>query len=55
MAEKYNQIINLVDKYYCFIVSPKKLFLSLSNCLGKAKKLALKKLEPKIDEFIITD
>lgn len=53
MAEKYNQIIDLVDKYYYFIVSPKKIILlSSSNDLGEAKKLALKKLEPKIDEFI---
>lgn len=53
MSEKYDQIINLVDKYYYFIVSPKKvILLSSSNDLGEAKKLALKKLEPKIDEFI---
>lgn len=53
MAEKYNQIIDLVDKYYYFIVSPKKvILLSSSNNLEEAKKLALKKLEPKIDEFI---
>ena len=53
MAEKYNQIIDLVDKYYYFIVGPKKIILlSSSNDLGEAKKLALKKLEPKIDEFI---
>jgi hypothetical protein len=53
MAEKYNQIINLVDKYYYFIVSPKKvILLSSSNDLEEAKKLALKKLEPKIDKFI---
>ena len=53
MAEKYDQIIDLVDKYYYFIVSPKKvILLSSSNNLGEAKKLALKKLEPKINEFI---
>ena len=53
MAEKYNQIIDLVDKYYYFIVGPKKIILlSSSNDLREAKKLALKKLEPKIDEFI---
>ncbi len=53
MAEKYDQIINLVDKYYYFIVGPKKvILLSSSNDLREAKKLALKKLEPKINEFI---
>jgi len=53
MAEKYNQIIDLVDKYYYFIVSPKKvILLSSSDDLGEAKKLALKKLEPKIDDFV---
>lgn len=53
MAEKYDQIIDLVDKYYYFIVSPKKVIkLSSSNDLNEAKKLALKKLEPKINEFI---
>lgn len=39
MAEKYDQIIDLVDKYYYFIVSPKKVFLlSSSNDLEEAKK-----------------
>ena len=53
MAEKYDQIIDLVDKYYYFIVSPKEVIqLSSSDDLGVAKELALKKLEPKIDEFI---
>ena len=53
MTEKYDQIIDLVDKYYYFIVSPKKvILLSSSNDLVEAKKQALKKLEPKIDEFI---
>lgn len=53
MAEKYDQIIDLVDKYYYFIVSPKKIILlSSSNDLGEAKKLAIKKLEPKIEQFI---
>lgn len=53
MAEKYDLIIDLVDKYYYFIVSPKKvILLSSSDNLEEAKKLALKKLEPKIDEFI---
>ena len=53
MAEKYDQIIELVDKYYYFIVSPKKIILlSSSNDLTNAKQFALKKLEPKIDEFI---
>ncbi len=53
MAEKYNQIINLVDKYYYFIASPKKIILlSSSNDLEEAKKLAISKLEPKIDKFI---
>lgn len=53
MSEKYDQIIDLVDKYYYFIVSPKKvIFLSSSNDLGEAKELAIKKLEPKIEKFI---
>lgn len=53
MSEKYDQIIDLVNKYYYFIVSPKKvILLSSSNDLEEAKKLALKKLQPKIDEFI---
>ena len=53
MSEKYDQIIDLVDKYYYFIVSPKKvILLSSSDDLREVKKLALKKLEPKIDEFI---
>jgi hypothetical protein len=53
MAEKYDQIIDLVDKYYYFIVSPKKvILLSSSNDLGEAKKLAIEKLEPKIEQFI---
>lgn len=53
MAEKYDQIIGLVDKYYYFIVSPKKIvLLSSSDDLGEAKEMALKKLEPKIEEFI---
>lgn len=53
MAEKYDQIIDLVDKYYYFIVTPQKvILLSSSDNLQEAKKLALKKLEPKIDEFI---
>jgi len=53
MAEKYNQIIDLVDKYYYFIVSPKKIILlSSSNNLEEAKELAIKKLKPKIEQFI---
>jgi len=53
MAEKYDQIIESVDKYYYFIVSPKKIILlSSSNDLLEAKQIALKKLEPKINEFI---
>lgn len=53
MAEKYDQIIDLVDKYYYFIVTPKKItLLSSSNDLGEAKKKAIEKLEPKIERFI---
>jgi hypothetical protein len=53
MAEKYDQIIGLVDKYYYFVASPKKIILiSSSNDLAKAKKMAIEKLEPKIDKFI---
>ena len=53
MTEKYDQIIDLVDKYYYFIVSPKKvILLSSSNDLEEAKKSAIKKLEPKIEQFI---
>jgi hypothetical protein len=53
MAEKYDQIIGLVDKYYYFIATPKNIILlSSSDDLNEAKQLALKKLEPKINEFI---
>jgi hypothetical protein len=42
MAEKYNQIIDLVDKYYYFIVSPKKvILLSSSNDLEEVKKFKI--------------
>ena len=53
MAEKYDQIIGLVDKYYYFIVSPNKTIqLSSSNDLDEAKSKAIEKLEPKINTFI---
>jgi len=53
MSEKYDQIISLVDKYYYFVASQKKIILlGSSNDLAKAKKMAIEKLEPKIDKFI---
>lgn len=53
MSENYDKVINMVDKYYYFIASPKKtILLSSSNNLNDAKTKAIKKLEPKIDTFI---
>ena len=53
MSDNYDKIIEMVDKYYYFIVSPKKtILLSSSNDLDEAKSLAIKKLEPKIEQFI---
>ena len=53
MSEKYDKIISLVDKYYYFVATSKKISLiSSSNDLVEAKKLAIEKLEPKIDKFI---
>ena len=53
MSDNYDKIIGMVDKYYYFIVSPKKtILLSSSNNLDELKSLAIKKLEPKIEQFI---
>jgi len=53
MSENYDKVIDNVDKYYYFIVSPNKtILLSSSNNLEEAKLKAIKKLEPKIDTFI---
>ena len=53
MSEKYDQIIDLINKYYYFIVSPNKIILlSSSNDLEEAKKKAISKLEPQINKFI---
>ena len=53
MTDNYEKIIDKIDKYYYFIVSPKKIILlSSSNDLDEAKSLAIKKLEPKIEQFI---
>lgn len=53
MSDNYEKIIDMVDKYYYFIVSPKKIILlSSSNDLDEAKSQAIKKLEPKIEQFI---
>ena len=53
MSEKYDKIISLVDKYYYFVATSKKItLLSSSSDLAEAKKLAIEKLEPKIDKFI---
>ena len=53
MSEKYDEIINKVNKYYYFIVSPNKtILLSSSNDLEEAKNEAILKLEPQIDKFI---
>ena len=53
MSKNYAKIIDMVDKYYYFIVSPKKIsLLSSSNNLNEAKALAIKKLEPKIELLI---
>lgn len=53
MSVNYDKIIDMVDKYYYFIVSPKKIILlSSSNNLKQAKSDAIKKLEPKIEQFI---
>ena len=53
MSEKYDQIIERVDKYYYYVVSSKKIILlSSSNDLQEAKLLALTKLEPQIEKFI---
>lgn len=53
MSEKYDQIIELVNKYYYFIVSVNKtILLSSSNNLNDAKENAIKELKPQIDKFI---
>ena len=53
MSENYDKVISQVDKYYYFIVSPKKtILLSSSNDLDEAKSNAIKKLEPKVDTFV---
>ena len=53
MSGNYEKIIEMVDRYYYFIVSPKRIILlSSSNNLEEAKSLAIKKLEPKIEQFI---
>lgn len=52
-SENYDKIIDKVDKYYYFVISPKKtILLSSSNDVNKAKKDALDKLEPQINKFI---
>ena len=53
MSDNYDKIIDMVDKYYYFIVSPNKTIqLSSSNDLDEAKSKAIEKLEPKINTFI---
>ena len=53
MSENYDKIIENVDKYYYFIVSPNKtILLSSSNNIEEAKSKAISKLEPKINTFI---
>lgn len=53
MSENYDKIIEMVDKYYYFIASPKRvILLSSSDDLNEAKSQVIKKLEPKIDQFI---
>jgi hypothetical protein len=49
----YKEIVNNINKYHYFITSTSKtVLLSSSNDKSEAKKLALKKLEPNIDNFI---
>ena len=49
----YKEIVNNINKYHYFIASTSKtVLLSSSNDKSEAKKLALKKLEPNIDNFI---
>lgn len=49
----YKEIVNNMNKYHYFIASTSKtILLSSSNDKSEAKKLALKKLEPNIDNFI---
>ena len=53
MSGNYDKIIDMVNKYYYFIASSKRIILlSSSNNLEDAKTLAIKKLEPKIDQFV---
>jgi len=53
MSENYDRVIEQVDKYYYFIVSPNKvILLSSSNDINEAKSKAIEKLEPKIDTFV---
>jgi hypothetical protein len=53
MSEKYDLIIENVDKYYYFIVSPNKtILLSSSDNLKDVEEKALSKLKPKINTFI---
>lgn len=43
----------MVDRYYYFIVSPKRvILLGSSNNLDEAESKAIEKLETKIDQFI---
>jgi hypothetical protein len=49
----YKEIVNNTNKYHYFITSSSKtILLSSSNDKTEAKKLALKKIEPQIDNFI---
>lgn len=49
----YKEIVNNINKYHYFITSTSKtILLGSSNDKSEAKKLALKKLEPQIDNFI---
>ena len=49
----YKEIVNNINKYHYFIASTSKtILLGSSNDKSEAKKLALKKLEPNIDNFI---
>jgi hypothetical protein len=53
MSENYDKIIDMVDKYYYFIASTKRIILlGSSNNLSDVKSQTIKKLEPKIDQFI---
>ncbi len=49
----YKEIVNNINKYHYFITSTSKtILLGSSNDKSEAKQLALKKLEPQIDNFI---